>query len=91
MYPASMLGEKEKENIEHKEKLLNLLSYHLDLIDQYQPDTQRPFETLKRFFKIYIRDFEGASDLREKLMHTHSTSEVRALLDTITQAAEVCN
>lgn len=80
MYPASMLGEKEKENIEHKEKLLNLLSYHLDLFDQYQPDTQRPFETLKRFFKIYIRDFDGASDLRTALMFTHSTDEVRELL-----------
>ena len=64
----------------HKEKLINLLSYHLDQYDQYSELTKRPFETLKRFFKIYIRDFDGASDLRTKLMNTHTTNEVRELL-----------
>lgn len=61
--------------------LLNLLHFHLDLFDEYQEQLHRPFETLKRFFKIYIRDFEGASELRDKLMHTKSTDEVRALLN----------
>lgn len=63
-----------------KKQLIDLLNTHLDLYDQYADTTHRPFETLKRFFKIYIRDFEGASDLREQLMHTKSTDEVRALL-----------
>lgn len=63
-----------------KVALLNLLHYHLDLFDKYQPKLQRPFDTLKRFFKIYVRDFDGASDLREKLMQTKNTDEVRALL-----------
>lgn len=67
----------------NKQVLLDLLHYHLDLYDQYSLQTARPFETLKRFFKIYIRDFDGASDLREKLMHTKSTAEVRELLKTI--------
>ena len=35
-------------------ELFNLLNYHLDLFDRYQPQTGRPFETLKRFFKIYV-------------------------------------
>lgn len=65
-----------------KQQLLTLLQYHLDQFDYYQPQMGRPFETLKRFFKIYIRDFDGASDLRDKLMHTKSTDEVRALLHT---------
>ncbi len=64
-----------------KTELINLLSQHLDLYDQHCHLTNRPFETLKRFFKIYIRDFDGASDLRDKLMHTKSTDEVRALLN----------
>lgn len=59
---------------------LNLLNLQLDLYDTYHEQTGRPFDTLKRFFKIYIRDFEGASELRDKLMHTKSTSEVRQLL-----------
>ena len=64
----------------HKEELLTLLNYHLDLFDSYQPILGRPFETLKRFFKIYIRDFDGAKELREKLMHTTTTDEVRSIL-----------
>ena len=64
-----------------KEQLLELLQLHLDLFDKYSTELEpRRFEPLKRFFKIYIRDFSGASELREKLMHTKSTDEVRRLL-----------
>lgn len=63
-----------------QENLIALLRLHLDLFDEYQPQLGRPFETLKRFFKIYIRDFNGASELRHELMQTKSTDEVRALL-----------
>ena len=66
-----------------KEELLGLLRLHLDLFDKYSEELEpRRFEPLKRFFKIYVRDFPGASELREKLMHTKSTDEVRALLTT---------
>lgn len=65
------------------EELLSLLHEQLNLFDVYQPQMGRPFETLKRFFKIYIRDFDGASDLRDRLMHTKSTDEVRAILRNI--------
>lgn len=63
-----------------REELLDLLRLQLDLYDRYQLATSRPYETLKRFYKIYIRDFEGAAELRDKLMYTKSTDEVRALL-----------
>lgn len=43
----------------------------------------RSFDPLKRFFKIYVREIPGAAELREKLMHTKSTDEVRELLATI--------
>lgn len=66
-----------------RDELLGLLSLQLDLYDQYSDQTGRPFDTLKRFFKIYVRDFEGAAELRDKLMHTKSTSEVRAILHNI--------
>ena len=39
------------------------------------------FPMLKRFFKIYVRGFAYASDLRLALMATTTTDEVRALLD----------
>lgn len=38
------------------------------------------FEPLKRFFKIYIHSFAGASELRAKLMETKNTAEVRRVL-----------
>lgn len=65
-----------------KEELLGLLKLHLDLFDTYSRELEpRRFEPLKRFFKIYIRDFPGASELREKMMHAKTTDEVRAVLD----------
>ena len=62
----------------------SLLHYHLDLFDQWQPQLGRPYETLKRFFKIYIRDFDGAKELRDQLMHTKSTSEAREIIKKAT-------
>lgn len=64
-----------------REELVALLERQLDLFDQYESDMRKPFETLKRFFKIYIRDFDGASELRDALMHTKNTAEVRELLN----------
>lgn len=63
-----------------RDELLGLLKLQLDLYDQYSHQTGRPFDTLKRFFKIYVRDFEGAAELRDKLMHTKTTPEVREIL-----------
>ncbi len=64
-----------------RDELLSLLNLHLDLFDKYSAELEpRRFEPLKRFFKIYIRDFPGASELREQLMHAKSTDEVRALI-----------
>lgn len=40
----------------------------------------KPYETLKRFFKIYVRDFPGSAELRAKLMETNSISEARTTL-----------
>jgi tRNA-dihydrouridine synthase len=63
-----------------KEELLGMLTMNLDLWEQTWPD--RPFAPLKRFFKIYVRDFDGASELRAQLMDTKTIPEARALLDT---------
>lgn len=57
-----------------REELLNLLKLHLDLYKN--PN----FEPLKHYFKIYVRDFNGASDLRTKLMNCHSVEEALSIL-----------
>jgi tRNA-dihydrouridine synthase len=64
-----------------RDEILSLLNYHLDLFDKYNEELEpRQFDPLKRFFKIYVREIPGAAELREKLMHTKSTDEVRELL-----------
>jgi tRNA-dihydrouridine synthase len=68
----------EKEAREHSsEELLELLQVHLNLHDQYSAEVQRSFSALTRFFKIYVRGFRGASELRNSLMNAKSTNEVR--------------
>ncbi len=75
---AMTVSSTEKAN---KMKLINLLHLHLDLFDQWDtPEHPRKFDPLKRFFKIYVNSFEGAAELRDKLMHTKNTAEVRAVL-----------
>jgi len=64
-----------------KDELLALLNTHLELYDQHKKQIGRPFDTLKRFFKIYVRSFDGAAELRDHLMHASSTDEVRTLLN----------
>lgn len=77
----------EQEPREHSsEELLQLLRLHLDLHDQYSVLEPRAFGPLARFFKIYVRGFYGASELRSSLMNVKTTKEVRLLLDEFSKA-----
>ncbi|HLS22698.1 MAG TPA: tRNA-dihydrouridine synthase [Pseudogracilibacillus sp.] len=63
---------------------LQLLLLQLDLHDYYEDKFgPRPFKPLLRFFKIYVRDFRGASQLRHQLMDTENTDEVRAIVKPV--------
>ncbi|MFK4568255.1 tRNA dihydrouridine synthase [Enterococcus sp. UD-01] len=76
----------EKEPREHSpQELLGLLQLQLDLQDQYAPLIPRSIVGLHRFFKIYVKGFPGASDLRVTLMNTKSTDEVRQILTEFQQ------
>lgn len=71
----------EKEPRDHSaEELLGLLKMQLELQDEYAKVIPRSIVGLHRFFKIYVKGFPGASDLRVKLMATKSTEEVREIL-----------
>lgn len=76
----------EKEPREHSStEYLELLRLQLDLYDKYSQELEtRPFKALHRFFKIYVKGFRGASELRNLLMSTKSTDEVRTMLDQFT-------
>lgn len=72
----------EKEPKEHSpEEYLELLKLQLDLQDKYAAELPRSMSGLHRFFKIYVKGFRGAGELRNQLMNTKSTDEVRALLN----------
>lgn len=73
----------EKEPKEHtRAELIDLMNYHLDLYEKYE---LTPYDPLKRFFKIYINNFPGASDIREKLMNTKTIAEARDILKEISK------
>lgn len=73
----------EKEQKEHSpEEYLDLLKLQLDLQDKYAEELPRSMSGLHRFFKIYVKGFRGAGELRNQLMNTKSTDEVRALLNS---------
>lgn len=60
---------------------LDLFRYHLDLFDQFTEKEHGLSKPLHRFFKIYLREFSGANDLRTRLMDTKNTQDVRNILD----------
>ena len=69
-------------------ELLELFRYHLDQYDKYRqimpnerPELVRNFDSLKHFFKIYIKDFPGAADLRTELYSCTTTNQIRDALN----------
>ena len=72
----------ETENEAHTHQdMIDLLNLHLDLYDDYIENVgYLKFESLRRFFKIYVRGFSNATQLRIALMETKTTDEVRQIL-----------
>lgn len=60
------------------QEYIDLLTQHIDLFDKTWPE--RPFAPLKRFFKIYVRDFSGASEFRQALMETNNTADAKTVI-----------
>lgn len=74
----------EKDPREHsRDELIALMEYHLDLYEKYE---LAPYDPLKHFYKIYINNFPGASDIRAQLMQTKSIAEARELIRGVKNA-----
>lgn len=58
---------------------IELLREHLQLYAATWGNGKN-FNILKRFFKIYLSNFRGAAELRDKLMHTNNAGEVEQAL-----------
>lgn len=63
-----------------RDELFELLKLHLDLYEKESEKHYLSYEPLKHFFKIYINNFPGASEIRAKLMETHAVSEARDII-----------
>jgi tRNA-dihydrouridine synthase len=69
-----------KNQLNHtKDDYINLLKKHIELFESTWGDTKN-FAIIKKFFKMYIKDFRGANQLRIKLMDTKNFDEVRNLI-----------
>lgn len=64
-----------------REAKLNLLIRHLNLFISTW-GTEKNFQIMKKFFKIYTSDFPGAADLRAKLMTTSCKEEVVEIISS---------
>ena len=64
-----------------KEQRLELYRKHVELFAQSWKNNERKVITLNKFCKIYVNGFDGAKELREKLMVASSTDELIKLLD----------
>lgn len=63
-----------------KSQKVGLYRRHVELFaDTWKPG-ERKIHTLNKFCKIYVNGFDGAKELREKLMNAESTDELLGLL-----------
>ena len=58
-----------------KQQKLELFIKHIELFRQTYPKGERKFEPLRKFCKVYINGFEGASELRARFMDTKTPAE----------------
>ncbi|KKQ65969.1 MAG: tRNA-dihydrouridine synthase [Candidatus Daviesbacteria bacterium GW2011_GWA2_38_24] len=73
----------EKQQREHtKEEKLDILLKHVDLFDKTWGNIKK-FDTLKKYFKIYVNNFDGAAELRAKLMETKRVDEVKEIIKNL--------
>ena len=61
---------------------ISLFAQHVKLFNEtWQNVTPGRVAALNKFCKIYVSDFDGAKELREKLMNAKSAQELMAFLD----------
>ncbi len=64
----------------NKEQKIALYKNHVELFAKTYKKGERGVKTLNKFCKVYINGFEGAKELRERLMLAKSTNELLELL-----------
>ena len=70
-----------KENISQEEKY-SLFKKHLELFD-IEWNNRKNFDQMKKFFRAYISDFDGANDIRKSFMECKNAKEALYLLEEV--------
>jgi tRNA-dihydrouridine synthase len=63
-----------------KEERLKILRQHLELFEKTWKG-KKPFNSQKKYIKMYIKDFDGANELRKELMEATKIEEIYRLLE----------
>jgi tRNA-dihydrouridine synthase len=69
------------------EQRIALYAQHVQLFMATWQDDERHVQTLNKFCKIYINGFEGAKEIRERLMKSSSSRELLASLSELLTVA----
>lgn len=70
-----------------REQRIAMYAKHVTLFAQTWKQGERNIATLNKFCKVYINDFDGAKELRERLMVAGSTEELLRILTEATEAS----
>ncbi|KKQ16158.1 MAG: tRNA-dihydrouridine synthase, partial [candidate division WS6 bacterium GW2011_GWF1_36_8] len=62
-----------------EEERFNILLEHAKLFNEVWGDTKN-FSVIKKYIKAYISDFEGANELRQRLMMVNSYEDLVSLI-----------
>jgi tRNA-dihydrouridine synthase len=71
--------------VQTPQAMLEILLRHVALYEAW--GSTKPFQILKKFFKIYVAGWPGAAELRARLMDARTPDEVRALVASATVPA----
>lgn len=63
-----------------RQERIEMYRRHVSLFADTWRNNERPIHTLNKFCKIYINGFDGAKELREKLMSAETTSELLTIM-----------
>ena len=75
--------DKDDSTMSSKERILALRK-HIELFD-IEWKGKKNFEVIKKFFKVYLKNFEGAADLRSELIVLKKSEEMLPVIDRFVQ------
>ncbi len=78
----------DSEDKKHTQKeMLSIMAEHIKLYEKTWVE-HKSYEPLKKFYKVYINNFDGAARLRAKFMETKNAKEALKLIENASSSVE---